>query len=317
MSGQERVVRFLMRRGADVKVKGGQFGSVLQAACFNCSKKFVDFLIHKGVDINAQGGRYRTALQAAAAAGRQAIVQTLLAQKANPNVIGGKYGSALQAACASGRLNIVKMLVEHGADVTIIGGMHGTALQAAAVNGHSDVAHYIVTSLDIAEATIDRKLNCKKPKKIGRANEVLKKALEPVLQLKPEPEPAPSFNEAVFPDQLNASEKDNCNQEEEREELPMNVDAIPEYNPSTAPPEAEGPGLDETASSGASSATDSEARGESPTSSVEDANADSPPYTEPAPAADETEAAKLEDMSALDWCQVECGYGGDLSGPGR
>ena len=52
----------------------------------------VQFLLAKGADVNLIGGEYGCALQAASAKGHDSIVQLLLAKGAYVNLTAGKYG---------------------------------------------------------------------------------------------------------------------------------------------------------------------------------------------------------------------------------
>ena len=303
---REEAVRVLIKHGADVRVRGGRFGTVLQAASVRCSKELVDFLIHKGAQVDAEGGRYKTALQASCAAGNKEVVLTLLEHKANVKILGGRYGSALQAACVYGDLYVVRMLVEHGADVNAQGGFYGSALDAAALNGHEDVLRYLLHETDIkrkyANPNILYQYNFRV---LHTADDLIQKALE-------YQEENQGAQKAPLEDE----------QEEEPQEPLMNVESIPKYNPATAPTDDE---TSSTSSPDQSADTDSHAA----------TSASETTIPEPMPRnkrerrrmarnkssmieqTTEVNASPDEDMSALSWLQVTCGYGGDLNGPGR
>ncbi|KAL9051027.1 MAG: hypothetical protein Q9206_004856 [Seirophora lacunosa] len=311
---REDVVRFLIKHGADVRIKGGRFGTILQAASVRCSRELVDFLIHKGAKVDAQGGRYKTALQAACAAGNKEVVLTLLEQKANVNITGGHYGSALQAACAYGNLDIVRMLVEHGADVNFRGGFYDSAADAAAINRRISILRYLVKEAGVAQTTASRRHNHAKTSRLERADSQMNNACgegdsQPIT-LASDAEQQPAEGEA--------------DEEATDEEVPMNIESIPQYDASTALPED---------STSASASPDPSAEVESNATS----SASESPAPEPLPrgkkarkrlerkesnkvnVAEETkevDAETDETMAALSWLQVECGYGGDLNGPG-
>ena len=309
---REDVVRLLVKHGADVRVKGGRFGTVLQAAAVRCSKELVDFLIHKGANVDAQGGRYKTALQAACAARNKEVVLTLLEQKANVNITGGRYGSALQAACVYGDLDIVRMLVEHGADAHVRGGYYDSAVDAAALRGHVDVLRYLIKEVGLAQTTANRRHNHANNNAFEQADTKIHKVHE-----KEGP------YEAIVHDRRIQSREDV---EQAEEQAPMNAESIPQYNSTNAPtedtasiPSSPDPSadLESTATSSSSSevpeplpmgkkARKRLARKESnkASRSVEETQELAPP-------------SAVEDMSALSWLQVQCGYGGDLNGPGR
>ncbi|THX46709.1 Pfs, NACHT and ankyrin domain protein [Aureobasidium pullulans] len=77
----------------------------------------VQQMLERNVDVNVRGGVYGTALQAASEAGHDTIVQMLLDKGADVNAIGGEYDTALQAASFRGYDTIVKILLDKGADV--------------------------------------------------------------------------------------------------------------------------------------------------------------------------------------------------------
>ncbi|KAI4193824.1 MAG: hypothetical protein LQ350_008122 [Teloschistes chrysophthalmus] len=329
--GQEDVVRFLIRRGADVKAKGGQFGSVLQAASIRGSKTLIDFLIHKGARVDEQGGRYRTALQAACASGNKEVVLTLLEQKANVNITGGRYGSALQAACKGGRLEIVRMLVEHGADIEAQAGYHGTAIDAAARHSRKNVLRYLIKDAGATQTTVNRQRNHMNNTWLEWADKNISTALK-------EPEPkADAANESYEIPFSAPNDDDDDGVNGINQEPLMNIESIPQYDPTTASlPEDTAPSTSPSPEPSANADADgSNSEGESSETTA-------PPPSESAPKGKkywrrlarkesnktavkeeevggdgEDEGVKAEDMSALSWLQVQCGYGGDLNGPGR
>jgi ankyrin repeat protein len=119
-------IRFLLDRGADVNVRGGQYGFPLQAACCEQAKSCthldrcftgVKFLLDNcpDIDVNAQGGEHETALQAAAYWGQTRSVKALLQHGADVNLRGGKCQSALNAAIIRHFWNIFEILLQAGA----------------------------------------------------------------------------------------------------------------------------------------------------------------------------------------------------------
>ncbi|CUS15230.1 unnamed protein product, partial [Tuber aestivum] len=84
-SGNESVVRLLLRRGADVNAQGGVCGNALQAAAYRGHESVVQLLLERGAEANAKGGHYGNALQAAKAFGHQTIVQLLITHGADPD----------------------------------------------------------------------------------------------------------------------------------------------------------------------------------------------------------------------------------------
>lgn len=307
---REDVVRFLIKHGADVRVKGGRFGTVLQAASVGCSKALVDFLIHKGADVNERGGRYKTALQAACAAGNKKVVLTLLEQKADVNITGGRYGSALQAACVYGDLTVVRMLVEHGADIDVKGGFYDAVADACALNAHPSILRYLVKEGSIKPGTTGRRY--------GQAKSKVRRAAEKTI----------SDAEAELEVTKPRGEMHSNETEDDAEGLQdhlMNIESIPEYDASAAQ-------LEDSTSASSSSDPTAELESNATTSASESTAPDPLPIGKKArrrlarkesnkshvvQETKEVDASADESLSALSWLQVECGYGGDLNGPGR
>ena len=137
--GLARVVRALVKQGADVDAEGGTYGNALQAASFSGDEKVVAMLLERGADVNAQGGAYGNALQAASYWGYEKVVTMLLERGADVDAQGGAYGNALQAALSRGDEKVVTMLLERGADVNAQSGKFGNTLQAASFSGDEKV----------------------------------------------------------------------------------------------------------------------------------------------------------------------------------
>jgi len=91
------------------------YGSPLQAAACLGSKKMVKELLKHGADANLEGGRYRSPLIAATIASRKGITEMLLDAKANVQADGGIYINALYQAVGHSDLEIAEVLLEHGA----------------------------------------------------------------------------------------------------------------------------------------------------------------------------------------------------------
>lgn len=113
-------IGWLLDRGANANVGGGEYGFPLQAACANekenCEKA-TKFLLEKcpQIHVNATGGVFGSALQAAAHSGQTDSVRMLLDRGANVNIRGGIHRSALNAAIFQGYWDIVEVLLKRGA----------------------------------------------------------------------------------------------------------------------------------------------------------------------------------------------------------
>ncbi|KAL8789942.1 MAG: hypothetical protein Q9195_006603 [Heterodermia aff. obscurata] len=75
--GNEKVVRFLVRKGADVHARGGKFVTPLQTACFSGHISIVEILISAGADPGV-GGAFEDALQASLLGDQKDIALFLL-----------------------------------------------------------------------------------------------------------------------------------------------------------------------------------------------------------------------------------------------
>ncbi len=123
-AGCKSICEVLIKRGMQVDMPGGVYGSPLAAAAYCGRTEIVEFLVEKGANVNMplQSGDYGSALTAAAYRGRTGIVKFLVEKGADVNMAlrTGRYGSALTAATAGLEgTEIAKFLVENGADVNM------------------------------------------------------------------------------------------------------------------------------------------------------------------------------------------------------
>ncbi|KAL8856574.1 MAG: hypothetical protein Q9178_006803 [Gyalolechia marmorata] len=325
VQAREDVVRFLIKHGADVHVKGGRFGTVLQAASIRCSKTLVDFLIHKGCKIDEQGGRYKTALQAACAAGNNPVVLTLLEQKANVNITGGRFGSALQAACVAGDLQNVRMLVEHGADINAEGGYYGSPVDAAACHGNTAILRYLIKEAGCTQTDANRRHEHLNSEWFDWADKNIHNALND--EESQSDDSGEDRREEEDPDEAKEEEEEE-EEEPGLEELPLNLESIPQYDATAPASDSESSGtsslielkVDFRCSNSASESSESTISkilpmGKKARKRIARKERNKVVVVEKAK---EVEPEELdEEMGALSWLQVECGYGGDLNGPGR
>lgn len=84
----KEVCQFLLDKGADVNIQGGDLGDALRAAIVVNRKEVVRLLLHSGANVNAQGGYDKSAL-----------------------------GVAIDLRSSRGNLEIVELLLDRGADV--------------------------------------------------------------------------------------------------------------------------------------------------------------------------------------------------------
>lgn len=179
----EKVMIYLLDRGADINLQREYVGTVLHEAVNRGDQKLFELLLERGADVNAVHERLGTPLQEASSMRKDHTTRfmgMLLERGADPNARGGRFGTALQAACAilspgilsgsvprSTKLNKaggdgtsiivqnIRLLVDHGADVNIQGGECGTALHALAASTEPETGELIELLLD-KSAKIDQ-----------------------------------------------------------------------------------------------------------------------------------------------------------------
>ncbi|KAL7894282.1 ankyrin repeat-containing domain protein, partial [Trichoderma sp. TUCIM 5745] len=142
------IVELLLKRGAKINQRGGEFDSALQAACANryVDMKLFRLLLDHGADINAEGGCLGTILAAACNNPKIGLegARLLLDRGVDVNVNKGEFGTALMAACCSGQFELVRLLVDRGADVNAKTGNHATALIAACCSGQLELLRLLI-----------------------------------------------------------------------------------------------------------------------------------------------------------------------------
>jgi ankyrin repeat protein len=87
LNGHNDACRLLLTRGAAVH-GNGRLGSVLHAAAMKDHLHTAKLLAESGADVNIRGGYFGTPLQAAAYHGHEEIVALLIARKSNPDLSG-------------------------------------------------------------------------------------------------------------------------------------------------------------------------------------------------------------------------------------
>lgn len=117
-----RTVDTLVENGAGINVQKAYGGDALQVASFNGEAEIVALLLRKGADVNSRGGEYGTALIAACChVGNEEnvleIVKALITNGADANHLGERYGSALYQAAFRGYHPVVRLLIDARADV--------------------------------------------------------------------------------------------------------------------------------------------------------------------------------------------------------
>jgi ankyrin repeat protein len=297
--GDAAIISKLISHGADIHaVHQGRYGTALHAATISGSTTAVEFLLSQSADATLSDGCFGSVLQAAAFKSPIYVVKLLLDHKADPNHVGGRYKTALQAASAAGRENVVRLLLRYGADVSITGGKCGSALHAACAAGRTMIVRLLLARGADPNLVSGRYGSVLSAAALNRRIEVLRVLLH---EAKVDPRTLgqhkahfsrkrwPLAAELVdlarnTPDQLQVPDPESLKLVEDPAEITSPV--LANGNQTLMTPD--------TSVSASETATE-----------------------EIAPLEKEPVSVVIEDMSPLSWLQVECGYGGDLNGPGR
>ncbi|KAH8980408.1 ankyrin repeat-containing domain protein [Lactarius akahatsu] len=113
-----RMMRLLIRHGADVTAQDDAHSTPLHLASSKGSVETVEMLIQHGADVNAQNGDQSTPLHLAASsrlAVEGNVVRLLLKHGANVDAKDGEGRTPLQVASSEGHYWIAKLLSDHHA----------------------------------------------------------------------------------------------------------------------------------------------------------------------------------------------------------
>ncbi|VDO07694.1 unnamed protein product [Rodentolepis nana] len=109
------IVRFLVKRGANVNATTATNSTALRAACFDGHEEIVRFLVKQGADVETPNRHEHTCLMIACFRGHDNIVKFLLTQGARVNRRSAKGNTALHDCSESGNLRCLILLLKHGA----------------------------------------------------------------------------------------------------------------------------------------------------------------------------------------------------------
>ncbi|KKZ68567.1 hypothetical protein EMCG_01016 [[Emmonsia] crescens] len=138
------VVKLLLKRGADINLRGDTLGTPpLTIAVKWGHKETVRLFLDCGADIEAQEDSSGSPISAAAYFGRIDLVELLLDRGADINAAGG---AALRAASCLGFEDIVELLIDRGADVNAVNPGGSSALAGAYINGHKKIMAWLLVA---------------------------------------------------------------------------------------------------------------------------------------------------------------------------
>lgn len=153
-----RIVNYLLQRGADVNMQGGD-NTPLSAACKGGFSEIVEILVENGANINLPDST-DTPMTAACKEGRTDVVKYLIEKNANVN-LKGLFDTPLTAACKYGHVNIVLELLKAGAQVNLSGRLN-TPLTAASYCGNGTIVKMLIKKeADVNKrGQFDLNMNC-------------------------------------------------------------------------------------------------------------------------------------------------------------
>ena len=108
----ERIILILLRKGVNVNVEGGSFGTALQVASYCGYEKIARLLLDNGANVNAENPVLGTALKAASSGGHEKTARLLLERGSDVNI-----DMPLTTAVTNGHKAIVRLLLDNGANV--------------------------------------------------------------------------------------------------------------------------------------------------------------------------------------------------------
>lgn len=143
-AGHLKVVKALVKAGADVNHPTKTFSTPLRAASFDGRLDIVKYLIEHKADIHLANKYNNTCLMIAAFKGHLEVVKCLLEQGADPNQKAHCGATALHFSAECGHVAIVRELIEYGTKITLNEqGM--SPLLCAAERTKSGVVDYLMT----------------------------------------------------------------------------------------------------------------------------------------------------------------------------
>jgi len=146
-SGQTKMVKFLIEKGADVNTGYPQKPTPLYWAAFKGHLDAVELLINKGAIINSESPNSPSPLFGAAWGGKKEIVELLIAKGADVNAKDSRGWTPLFAAAMTdkGGKDTAELLIAKGANVNAKGQDDRTPLLATVYPNHLEIARLLVS----------------------------------------------------------------------------------------------------------------------------------------------------------------------------
>ncbi len=141
--GQNRIVRFLVSRGAKAnRVRVGT--TALIAAMPYADEEILNTLLKAKADVNLTDKKGVSALISASTWGNKTAVDWLLEQGADPNHTTENGTSAISAATTYHHSGIVRKLLDHGADPNLADRRGLTPLETATLHGNRSIVQELI-----------------------------------------------------------------------------------------------------------------------------------------------------------------------------
>lgn len=115
------IVKMLLEHGAEIDCHSNAHRTALHDAsgyCQNCHPQLARYLLDRGADNNVAGGENGTTLKAAIA-GSQDLAAQFINYCADVNATAGWTGTPLQAATYTNHIDLMRLLIRSGADVNL------------------------------------------------------------------------------------------------------------------------------------------------------------------------------------------------------
>ena len=144
LHGYLDIVKWLIKKGANVNAKNRKEHTALHLAVHNAHKEVIRYLIQQGADINATEHEGDTPLAWAAYKRQIEVVKQLIELGANIHSQNNFGNTPLHWAAEKGYTDIVKLLIDYGANPQVENWKHLMPLMLAVENGHLGTVKFLL-----------------------------------------------------------------------------------------------------------------------------------------------------------------------------
>lgn len=143
-NGNGTIVKSLLVRGADWRIRDVHERSALQHAAWGGCDDVVEILLKYKADWGALDKRQQTALHLAAERASDKVIQLLLENRVNVNAKSADGQTALHRAAWGGSYKVVALLCNNGADILVRDNSKNRPWQVAAEKGHESIVETLL-----------------------------------------------------------------------------------------------------------------------------------------------------------------------------